>query len=155
MELNTAAKKNIGLAGLYFLLSTVITWYFIKKGASLYHFDSGKMILSCSIAGAKWGLQIIAATFFLPEKRWRFIRNIAFTCLVGSVILLPYTAGLLSMVAYGFLYSLVASVITMIISYYFSVRRAGVSLRWYFFWLCCLAAAISLQLTVVFHVLPL
>ena len=81
--------KNIILAGIYFLLSTLITWWFIVAGKTLY-ISNEKMIISCGIAGAKWSIQIIAAFFCLKDKKWLFINRIGFTCFVGSCILLPY-----------------------------------------------------------------
>lgn len=142
-------------AAVYFFLSTVITWYFIDCGSDLYHFDQGKMILSCSIAGAKWAIQIFAGLLFLGERKWLFIRNIALTCFVGSCILLPYcftpVRSLLG--ESGFLLSLIAAVAAMLFMYYVGVRRAGVATKWYFLWIACLATAVTLQLTVVFHVI--
>jgi len=145
--------RDIGLAAIYFFLSTVITWWFIYCGASFYHFDEHKMLLSCSIAGAKWGVQILVAILFLKDTRWLFIRRIAFTCFAGSCILIPYCIESLRNLipGNGFLVSLIAAVITMIVLYYRSVRTTGISIKWYFLWLGCLAMAISLQLTVVFH----
>ena len=149
----TNSSRQIAVAAIWFLLSTIITWWFIKSGALLYHFDTQKMILSCAVAGAKWGMQIVAAFLLLKEKRWVFIRGIAFTCFVGSCILLPYCLGALSGIqgANGFQLSLALSVGSMLLLYYRNVRKSGVSVRWYFFWLACLAVAIGLQLTVVFH----
>lgn len=148
-------NRNIGLAAIYFFLSTVITWWFIDCGSSLYQFDQHKMMLSCSIAGAKWAIQIFGALLFLKEKRWIFIRNIAATCFVGSCILLPFCFASLRAVIPGkpFLSSLIASVAVMIAHYYYGVRKSGVPVKWYFLWLACLAVAISLQLTVVFHLI--
>jgi len=81
--------KNIALAFIYFLLSTIITWWYFKE-AELLYFSQEKMFLSCAIAGAKWSLQIVAALFFLEEKKWLFIKRIGVTCFAGSCILLPY-----------------------------------------------------------------
>ena len=83
-------KRNVIIAFASFLLATIITYYFIYCGADVYHFDHQKMLLSCTIAGGKWGLQILGAIMFLKEQRWVFIRNISLTCLVGSVVLLPF-----------------------------------------------------------------
>ena len=155
MKPETSTQKNIILAVIYFLLSTVITWWFIVHGSALYHFEGDKMALSCTIAAGKWGIQIVTVVIFLGEKRWQFIRRIAFTCLGGSVILLPFCLDLLGFLpgSNGFLYSLIAAVAFMLGSYYYSVRKSGVSVKWYFLWLACLALAVSLQLTVVFHVI--
>ena len=155
MTATTSNTRNITQAVVFFFLSTVITWYFIECGSSLYHFDERKMMISCSIAGAKWGIQILAALLLLKEQRWPFIRNIAFTCFAGSCVLIPYCItfirGLLG--EHGFLISLIAAVALMLVLYYRSVRSCGISVGWYFLWVGCLAIAVTLQLTVVFHVL--
>lgn len=147
--------RKIVQAVVYFFLSTVITWYFIECGSSLYQFDQDKMLLSCSIAGAKWAIQILAAYLLLGEKRWVFISNIAFTCFIGSCILIPFCITSIRnlLPGTGFLISLVAAVAIMLVLYYYSVRSSGVSVKWYFLWVGCLAIAITLQLTVVFDVL--
>jgi hypothetical protein len=147
-------NKKITLTIVYFLLSTIITWWFIQ--ASPLYTSMQQKLLSCGIAGAKWSLQIFAALLFLKENKWQFLKNISFTCLVGSVILLPYAV--LSS-AFGidhnnfFVGSLLLAVAVMILLYAFSVKNAGLKLYWWLAWLGCLAIAITLQLTVVFHVL--
>ncbi|MCD6013418.1 MAG: hypothetical protein K0Q79_3280 [Flavipsychrobacter sp.] len=147
--------RKIAQAVVYFFLSTVITWYFIECGSNLYQFDQDKMLLSCSIAGAKWAIQIFAAFILLKEKRWVFISNIAFTCFIGSCILLPFCITSIRnlLPGNGFLISLIAAVVAMLVLYYHSVRSSGVSVKWYLLWVACLAIAISLQLTVVFGVI--
>ena len=146
-------NKNIILSIIYFTLSTIITWWFIE--ASPLYISTEQKLLSCAIAGGKWGLQLLAAFIFLGGKKWDFIKNIAFTCLVGSVILLPYA--ILSVCfainnASFFIGSLMVAVAVMILLYALSVQNAGVKIQWWLGWLCCLAIAITLQLTVVFHV---
>ncbi len=155
METKASNSRKIVQAVVFFFLSTVITWYFIECGSSLYHFDQKKMQISCAIAGGKWGIQILAAFFLLKEKRWPFISMIAFTCFAGSCLLIPYCIGPVRnlLPGNGFLISLVAAVVLMIFLYYRSVRSCGISLGWFFLWLLCLATAISLQLTVVFHLI--
>lgn len=145
--------RDLYLAIFYFTASTVITWWFIKQGAPLYS-TSGLMILSCSIAGAKWGIQIGAALLYLNTKKWQFIRRIGFTCFVGSCILLPYCffAGIRSMDK-SFLLSLIAAVITMLVLYYTAVKKTGIGLKWFWGWVFCLSIAVSLQLFVVFKIL--
>lgn len=154
MIFKAADRRDVVLSALYFFGSTVITWWFIVGGADLYT-DRDKMILSCSIAGAKWTVQILAALILLDDQRWPFIRRIGATCMTGSVILLPFCftamrewAGL-----QGFLYSLLASVLVMIALYYINVRRSQLKMSWFWGWIGCLAVAIMLQLTVVFHAL--
>lgn len=155
--MDSAKMKNDHLiirAGIYFLLSTIITWLFIIK--SPLYFSSRQQILSCSIAGAKWGVQIMLAAVFLPVKKWIFIERISLTCLIGSLILLPYyiSAALgWNSTAVFFTGSLIVAVLVMIISYYKHVRSLAVGIKWWVFWLVCLAIAITLQLTVVFDVI--
>lgn len=146
-------NKKIRLAFFYFLLSTLITWWFIQ--ASPLYTSTQQKLLSCGIAGAKWSIQILAAFLLLKERRWEFIKDIGLTCFVGSLILLPYT--ILSS-AFGidgknfFLGSLLVAVAVMILMYAISVRHSRLSKLWWAGWLVCLAIAIGLQLTVVFHV---
>ena len=146
-------NKKIAFAFIYFLLATLITWWFIE--ASPLYTSREQELLSCGIAGAKWGIQILAALLLLKEKRWEFIKDIGLTCFIGSVLLLPYA--ILSS-AFGingknfFLASLLVAVATMILMYAISVRHSRLSKLWWLGWLVCLAVAISLQLTVVFHV---
>lgn len=155
MESGQSNARHIATTVVYFFLSTVITWYFIVCAESLYHFDQDKMLLSCAIAGAKWAIQIGAAFLLLKEKRWPFIAQLGFVCFVGSCVLIPFCIDPVRnlMPEKGFLYSLMASVGIMLLLYYRSVRAPGISIGWYLLWLVCLATAISLQLTVVFHVL--
>ena len=147
-------SKKIYLAILYFLLSTIITWWFVDV-CPLYKGFHQKL-LSTGIAGAKWGLQIGAAYFFLADKKWEFIKNIGFTCLVGSVILLPYpiaTVFFKTDNAPFFIWSLIIAVLVMIVLYFLSVRKLALPKKWFWGWIFCLAIAITLQLTVVFSVI--
>ena len=146
-------RKGI-IAVIYVTLSTIITWWFID--ASPLYENTQQKLLSCGIAGAKWGIQLFAAFVFLNEKKWDFIKNISITCLAGSVILLPYVV-LASFFCINsnnfFVGSLMLAVAVMILLYALSVRNAAVSIRWWLGWLVCLAIAILLQLTVVFDFL--
>lgn len=147
-------KRKSTIAVIYFLLSTIITWWFIE--ASPLYTSLQQKLLSCGIAGTKWSIQILAALILLKENKWHFIKNIGLTCLVGSVILLPYavlsyTNGLNS--NDFFVGSLLTAVAVMILMYAMSVKNAGLKIQWWLGWMCCLAIAITLQLTVVFHVL--
>jgi hypothetical protein len=145
--------KNIVLAFLYFLLSAIITWWFIEQGKLLY-FSQNKMILSCAIAGAKWSIQIGAALLFLKEKKWEFIKLIGFTCFIGSCILLPYCLfSFVRLAPYSFLISLIIAVLLMIATYYKVVNQLLLSTKWFWGWIACLAAAVCLQLFVIFKVL--
>lgn len=146
--------KNIILAGVCFFLSTVFTWWFIRV-SDLYQSQSQE-ILSGSIAGGKWGLQILLALIFLKEKKWAFIYGISTVCLVGSVILLPYCfAFILNLPDSSafFVGSLVAAVLTMLALYYQIVRKNEIGLQWFAFFAIALCIAVSLQLTVVFQVI--
>jgi len=147
-------SKTISLAIIYFLLSAIITWWFVDV-CPLYSSLQQKL-LSTGIAGAKWSVQIAAAYFFLQDKKWDFIKNIGSTCLLGSVILLPY-AVTASFINYNsaafFLLSLLIAVAAMIISYFLNVKNTAVSLKWFWGWIVCLAIAITLQLTIVFSVI--
>jgi hypothetical protein len=146
-------KNNIALAFIYFLLSTVITLWFIQQGKLLY-FSQNKMLLSCTIAGAKWSMQICAAFLFLKEKKWDFIKRIGFTCFVGSCILLPYCLfSLIREIDKGFLFSLITAVAVMIAMYYKAVVQTSISKKWFWGWIICLTIAISLQLFVVFKII--
>lgn len=147
-------QKKIYLALLYFFLSTVITWWFVDV-FPLYESLQQKL-LSTGIAGAKWGLQIIAAYIFLTEKKWDFLKSIGSTCLVGSVILLPYAIAATFSDQNGttfFITSLLVAVAAMIILYFLSVQKLALHKKWFWGWILCLAIAITLQLTLVFSVI--
>jgi hypothetical protein len=138
----------------YFTLSTIITAWFIQE-CPLYNSFEQKL-LSCSIAGAKWGIQIIAALLLLKQKKWLFIKNIGLTCLTGSLILLPYAVVARFWGINGsnfFTFSLLLAVAVMIFMYAVGTKSAGVHIKWWLFWLSCLALAIFLQLRLVFDVI--
>jgi hypothetical protein len=152
MKKNIINKQDIFWASFFFAASTVITWWFIDKGKTLY-FSNDKMLLSCAIAGAKWGIQIAAAFLFLAEKKWLFIKRIGFICFVGSCILLPYCFfDSIRNFDNSFLASLIIAVLVMIAIYYEVVMQTAVSTKWFWGWIACLAIAISLQLFVVFKI---
>ncbi len=137
----------------YFMLSTIITWWFIEEGNMLYE-NAQLMLFSCGIAGAKWGIQILAAFFLLAQKKWIFIERLGFTCFMGSCLLIPYS--LFTSVQnfkYSFLLSLIIAVVVMIALYYQSVKKTGISIKWFWAWIGCLAVAISLQVFVIFKLL--
>lgn len=146
-------NKQVRFAFFYFLLSTLITWWFVQ--ASPLYTSMQQKLWSCGIAGAKWSLQILAALILLKERRWEFIKDIGLTCFVGSVLLLPYA---IFSSAFGingtnfFLGSLLVAVAVMILMYAISVRHSRLSKLWWLGWLVCIALAIFLQLTIVFHV---
>lgn len=143
-------KKPV-IAFIYFTMSAIITWWFIE--ASPLYDSLQQKLLSCGIAGAKWGIQLLAAFIFLKENRWNFIKNIAVVCLAGSIILVPYAA--LSWFFQinnkdFFLGSLLLAVGVMILLYAMAVKNAGVAIVWWIGWLVCLVIAVTLQLTIVF-----
>ncbi len=144
--------KNILLFILYFALSAVLTWMFVVL-CPLY-ISQEQMLLSTFIAGGKWGIQIILALLFLKENALPFLRKIGFVCLIGSMILIPFIIS----AYFGFnnsgeffFASLIVAVAVMIVAYYHSVKDLELPIKWWIFWLTCLAIAITLQLTVVFH----
>jgi hypothetical protein len=147
-------NKKISLAIIYFILSTVITWWFVDV-CPLYSSLQQKL-LSTGIAGAKWSFQIALAFFFLKNKKWDFIINIGKTCLAGSVILLPY-AVMASFSHFNsaafFIVSLLIAVAIMIVLYFRNVKNTNISVTWFWGWIICLAIAITLQLTIVFSVI--
>ena len=149
----TGDKKNKIKIILYFLLSVVLTGVFIIQKFWLYGSVSA-MVLSGSIAGAKWLIQIITALIFLKEKKWEFIHRISFVCFIGSVILFVYyILNLLTLPIGGFsqfILSIGLSVLVMIIMYYRAVHKTGLSLKWFLLWFICLAIAVFLQVKVVF-----
>jgi hypothetical protein len=144
--------RSIALAILYFLFGTIITTWFIARKAWLY--DSVElMILSGSIAGAKWAIQLSAALILLREERWTFIKNIGFVCLIGSAALLIYY---FLPISWGFstlVISVAFSVLIMLVLYYRAVKQSAVSIYWFVSWVACLLVAITLQLTLVFDVI--
>lgn len=147
-------QTKIYLAILYFFLSTIITWWYVDT-CPLYTSIQQKL-LSTGIAGAKWMLQIGVAFFFLHKNKWEFIKNMGATCLVGSVMLLPYAIAA-SVSNYNstsfFVGLLLAAVLIMIVLYYLNVRKCGLGAKWFWGWIACLAIAVTLQLTVVFSVI--
>ena len=150
---NKNTNQHILWFFIYFALSTLLTWLFVV--VSPLYISTEQLVLSTAIAGGKWATQITLALLLLKKKKFAFIRNIGFVCFVGSSILIPYILlsywGIANNANF-FIGSLGVSVLTMILLYYRAVQKTAVPLRWWFFWLGCLAIAISLQLTVVFHV---
>lgn len=146
-------KKDVYLAILYFLLSTIITWWFVVF--SPMYISQEQMLLSTAIAGGKWAIQIVLGLILLKDKAFQFVREIGLVCLIGSCVLLPYVfAAYLKLwdSPRFFVGSLAVSVLTMVYFYFRGVKRVQVPIGWWLFWLLCLACAITLQLTVVFRV---
>lgn len=147
------SRDNI-LFFIYFLLSTIFTWWFVILCPN--YLSTEQMILSTSIAAAKWMLQILGAFLFLKDKAIVFVKNIGYVSFIGSCILLPYVFSALLKVNNDpifFFLSLAVSAITMIVLYSNAVIKSNVSIVWWYFWLLCLAIAISLQLTMVFELI--
>ena len=130
-----------------FALSTLFTGLFIHAYDGYVSHET--MILSGSIASGKWAIQIILGALLLREKRWIYISQLAATCLTGSVTLLPYA--LLSGGPGFFFGSLGVSILVMSIAILIGLIRIGLSWHWRALWFILLAAAVSLQITVVFH----
>lgn len=148
-----ARNSNIIKAVLYFLLSVILTGIFIASKFWLYS-NVNSMILSGCIAGGKWLTQIIAAFIFLKEKKWEFISRIGFVCFVGSLVLFVYYIfNFLPLPVGGFsqfVLSIGLSVLVMTKMYYEVVRTTGISVRWFWGWILCLAVAVMLQVKIVF-----
>lgn len=152
-EMNSESTgRSIALALIYFLFGTILTVWFIARKFWLY--DSVElMVLSGSIAGAKWLIQIVAALILLREQRWPFIKKIGFVCLIGSAALLIYY---FLPISWGFstlVISVACSVLIMIFLYYRAVKQSALPMLWFWSWIVCLLIAITLQLTVVFDVI--
>jgi hypothetical protein len=146
LTLPTARRGAFIIAS--FALSTLITALFIRAYEGYVSHES--MLLSGSIASGKWAIQIVAGVLLLGEKRWLFISELAATCLIGSLTLLPYT------IFYGgtkfFFGSLIVAILTMGVVICLRLSRIGLSWRWKALWFILLACAVSLQLTVVFDI---
>lgn len=132
-----------------FLLSTLFTIAFIARFDG--YISTQTMALSGTIAGAKWAIQILIGFFTLHEKRWVYISQLAATCLTGSVILLPFA---INPGSRGFFFgSLAAAVLIMAIDLFRRFRLFRFPVKWYLLWLGLLAIAVTLQLTIVFHII--
>lgn len=141
--------RSIALANLYFLFAFILTSWFIARKFWLYE-DVNLMVLSGSIAGAKWAMQLIAALILLKEQRWIFIKRIGLVALIGSAALMIYYVLPDRWEFNTLVISVALSVVIMIGLYYKAVKQTGLSLAWFWSWMVCLAIAILLQLTVVF-----
>lgn len=148
------AKKDIALLILYFAISTVLTAWFIDQKYIVYA-NNSQMLLSGTIAGGKWVIQILAALVFLKHKKFEFIRKIGEVCAIGSAILLTfYVVDYLPFShEYNFIIPIVLAVLVMIVLYFRAVISTKLNLKWFFGWILCLCIAVLLQLTIVFHVI--
>lgn len=132
-----------------FALSILITGLFIRAYGGYVSLES--MLLSGSIASAKWAIQMIAGLCLLDEKRWLYIRELAAACLIGSLTLLPYA--FFSGGPTFFFGSLLFCILTMGLVICLRLSRIGLSWHWQVLWFILLACAVSLQLTVVFDLI--
>jgi hypothetical protein len=138
----------------YFFFSTILTWWFVLL-CPLY-ISRAQMILSTSIAGGKWAIQIALGILLLRHRVLPFIRSIGLVCFIGSILLVPYiiSASLrLSDHPRFFFASLAVAVIVMVIFYYSAMKKIGLGAGWWLAWIICLVVAITLQLTLVFEFL--
>ena len=122
-------------------------------GSPLY-ISQEQFILSLSIAGGKWMIQLFLAVALLRKRRSSFIHGMGRVCLIGSAILIPYIISSwldISDDTLFFFGSMVLAILIMAFRYYAEVARLNLSLGWWYAWLFTLAVAIGLQLTIVFH----
>lgn len=150
--MNTTSKNAV-LAILYFLLATLLTGLFLVNKFWLYS-SIAAMIASGCIAAGKWLIQIGTALILLEDKKWEFIKRIAWVSLVGSCILFSYNLmGLMHSTLSGFSQFVLAiafSAVVMLFLYYKAVKKTELQAEWFWGWILCLVIAIILQLTVIF-----
>ncbi|GAA5119784.1 hypothetical protein JIN84_21275 [Luteolibacter yonseiensis] len=132
-----------------FALSTLITALFIRVYGG--YVSQETMILSGSIAGGKWAIQILLGWLLLGAKRWIYIRELGIACLIGSLVLIPFS--ITSGAALYFFGSLLASICAMGTTVVIRLKAAGFAWRWPALWFLLLSVAVTLQLTIVFHIL--
>jgi len=141
--------KPLSHIAVAFALSTILTGLFVRAYGG--YASKEIMLLSGSIAGGKWTIQILAGFFLLDNRRWIYIRQLADTCLIGSLVLLPFA--IFSDGATFFFGSLLACILVMSVHIVLRMESAGFSWRWPALWLALLCIAVGLQLTVVFHLI--
>jgi len=73
--------------------------------------------------------------------------------LIGSIVLLPYA--IIGGTSSFFFGSLVAAILIMAIDIRRRLKYIQLPVYWFYLWLALLAVAVSLQLTIVFKVIPL
>jgi hypothetical protein len=132
-----------------FTLSILITGLFIRAYDGYVSPES--MLLSGSVASAKWAIQMFAGLCLLGEKRWLYSRELATACLIGSLTLLPFA--LFSGGPTFFFGSLLFCILTMGLVICLRLSCIGLSWYWKALWFILLACAVSLQLTVVFDLI--
>lgn len=139
---------------LYFGLALILTTLFVL--ACPLYISQEQLLLSVSIAGGKWVVQIFLAIALLRKRRSSFIHGMGRVCLLGSIILIPYILSAwleISDDQWFFFGSLILAILVMVFRYHTEVTRLHLSLAWWYFWLLCLTVAVGLQLTVVFHLM--
>jgi hypothetical protein len=147
-----AAKPHLTRATVYFSLSLILTTLYIL--ACPLHIPHEQLILSLSILGGNWIIQILAATVLLRNRRLSFIHGMGRVCLLGSLVLTPYI--LSSWLEFSnepvfFFGSLMLAILVMVFRYYAEVIRLNLSVAWWYFGLLCLTIATGLHMTLVFH----
>ena len=139
---------------LYFGLALILTTLFVL--ACPLYISQEQLLLSVSIAGGKWVVQIFLAIALLRKRRSSFIHGMGRVCLLGSIILIPYILSAwleISDDQWFFFGSLILAILVMVFRYHTEVTRLHLSLAWWYFWLLCLTVAVGLQLTVVSHLM--
>ncbi|MFZ2783847.1 MAG: hypothetical protein WAZ36_05560 [Sediminibacterium sp.] len=106
------------------------------------------------IAAVKWLILVVAALFFLKEKKWRFIRRIGVTCLIGASMLFSYNLMYflrlpLSGLSQFFL-AVVLSASAMTTLYYLLVKEMSLPPLWFWGWIIVLAIEGILQMVIFF-----
>ncbi len=147
-------KPHLSRAALYFGLALILTTLFVL--ACPLYISQEQLLLSLSIAGGKWVLQIFLAVAILRKRRSSFIHGMGRVCLLGSLMLIPYTLSAwleISDDQWFFFGSLMLAILVMVFRYHTEVTRLHLSLAWWYFWLLCLSIAVGLQITVVFHLM--
>ena len=108
------------------------------------------MLISGSIAGAKWAIHLSLAWFVMGDKKWIYFREMGVICAAGSAILIPYILS----VGGGeyFLGSLIACVVVIAGFICWRFPRIGLNKSWVLLWFGLLTVAVTLQITLVFKV---
>jgi hypothetical protein len=150
---DSSPYKNQIWALIYFAMATLFGSWFI--GCIPLPSNQSQLWLSNLVSIGKWVIQIISALALLNNERWTFIRKIGFVYLIGSCLLLPYVvlSGMSivhDLTFYNF--SLLLSIMIMIVLYHRAVVQSNLRLIWWLFWIGCQIIAILLQTTIVFHV---
>ena len=138
---------------IYFLLSIVITWWFIVANP-VYNTFRFKLV-AMSIASLVWGIQVVGAFVFLKEKKYLFLEKAGLVCFWGSAFLLisvlvnfilqPGAEMRLQVSGINVL----LSVVLMAVLFARFLKRLQLSYSWVILWLLCLAVAVPTQAKLV------